>query len=652
MLKRLELLGFKSFASRSVFEFEAGISALVGPNGSGKSNVADAVRWVLGEQSGKALRGKKAEEVIFVGSAERHPLGMAEVALVLENGDRRLPLDFSEVRLARRLYRSGESEYLINGAQARRKDLLSLLLQVGLHAEGYTVIGQGAVDELILQKPDERRGVLEQAAEISRHQIRLSEARAKLAATAQNLTRCHDLIAELEPYARRLRVQAEKAESYTARRAQLAALAGTYYRAALAEKATDHKWAASELVRVKEECQRLEQEIASLDQQRLNARQEAAALDAQLNGLQGRLSELHQERDAQMAALASDRQQAGFLDARLEALTGQASRAAQRIAQLAEEKGAAELDASAELSVSGVERLRRLETLVDELTAELGRARSHLEAARNDQTRVAEERERMQFEDDALRERQACQREEAAQIEARRAVLKAQLDENVSLSERLERELVAGREAALAVSADLSVAQQARAAVSRELFTLRQREQKLNADVEVARAACEAIRLEAADADRGLPHSSGNGLHTNRDTLTPGPPLPPGRQEGPGERDTANGKRPNDSPGQRLGSSLTVAPEFEPAIAAALGEWARAELVADPDEAHSFVASESNGRELFIARAADGDAGPVFGTRFLRRVEQALVGIPYRLVRWLSRSSCQIWRRPIWPGSG
>src|SRR5919197_2600806 len=130
MLKRLELVGFKSFADKTQFDFGPGITAIVGPNGSGKSNLADAVRWVLGEQSAKSLRSRKAEEVIFVGSNGRYPLGMAEVALLLDNTGRRLPLDYSEVRLSRRLYRSGESEYLINGSRVRRKDLVGLLQQV------------------------------------------------------------------------------------------------------------------------------------------------------------------------------------------------------------------------------------------------------------------------------------------------------------------------------------------------------------------------------------------------------------------------------------------------------------------------------------------------------------------------------------------
>src|SRR5262249_26972015 len=145
-LKRLELVGFKSFAPRTVAEFEPGIVVVVGPNGSGKSNVADAVRWVLGEQSTRAVRARRPEELIFAGSAQRQPLGMAEVSLFLDNSDGVLPVEYGEVRVTRRLYRSGESEYLLNGSRVRLRDITQLMLQVGLGADGYAVIGQGAID--------------------------------------------------------------------------------------------------------------------------------------------------------------------------------------------------------------------------------------------------------------------------------------------------------------------------------------------------------------------------------------------------------------------------------------------------------------------------------------------------------------------------
>ena len=173
-LRRLDLVGFKSFASRTSTELQPGIVVVVGPNGSGKSNIADGVLWVLGEQSAKAVRARKPEEVIFAGSASRQPLGMAEVSLVLDNGDRSLPIEFEEVRVTRRLFRSGDSEYLLNGSKVRLKDITQLLLHAGLSPDSYSVVGQGSIDELILQRPDERRVAFENVADIRRHQLRLS----------------------------------------------------------------------------------------------------------------------------------------------------------------------------------------------------------------------------------------------------------------------------------------------------------------------------------------------------------------------------------------------------------------------------------------------------------------------------------------------
>ncbi|MDP8921267.1 MAG: AAA family ATPase, partial [Chloroflexota bacterium] len=233
-LKRLELVGFKSFAARTGFLFEPGITVLCGPNGSGKSNVADAVRWALGEQSARAIRGRKGEDVIFVGSQGRQPLGLAEVSLTLDNAEGRIPLDYAEVKIARRLYRSGEAEYLANGAKVRLKDIHQWLLHAALDPDGYVVVGQGSVDELILQRAEERRVVIDNAADIRRHQARLAETRTRLAQTEENLLRCRAVIAELEPHVARLRAQAERAERYQALRAELSTVAASWFRHALA----------------------------------------------------------------------------------------------------------------------------------------------------------------------------------------------------------------------------------------------------------------------------------------------------------------------------------------------------------------------------------------------------------------------------------
>ena len=585
MLSRLELLGFKSFANRATFEFEPGISALVGPNGSGKSNVADAVRWVLGEQSARALRSRKAEEVIFVGSNGRHPLGMAEVALVLDNTGRRLPLDYQEVRLARRLYRSGESEYLLNGSRVRRKDLVGLLQQVGLHADGYTVIGQGAVDELVMQRPDERRAVLEHAADISRHQARLGEARAKLAAASQNLTRCHDLVAELEPHARRLRMQAQKAERYAALRAELAALARAYYPAALAEKTARHEAATDALARATAGCDQHEADIAALERERQRRREELTSLDAGLAERRAHLERLHRERDACLAELATARQRAGFLEARGEALAAEAERATGRIAELSAQASEAETEVEADRRGPSADRLQPLEIKVEKLAAELRRSRRSLDAARGDQAALTRERVDLERKAEAARERLARGRQITADATARRRSLEARLAENVRQRRRQERDLELSKQRERAAREALAAARLSHRAARERVALGREREQALRGDLQLARATLAAVLDD--------------------------------------ERDEADAVA-NNGPLHRLGSSLIVPPEYQAAVAAALGEWARAELVGDVADARAALVSETQGRALYLAQGRPSDRDRTLAERFRRAADSAL----------------------------
>jgi chromosome segregation protein len=198
LLHKLEAYGFKSFAEKTEIEFKAGITAIVGPNGSGKSNISDAVRWVLGEQNIRNLRGAKAEDVIFSGSAKRRPLGVAEVSLIFDNSDGLLPLDFSEVTITRRVFRSGDGEYYINKAPCRLKDIHDLLLDAGLSRESMTVISQNKIDEVLNSKPEERRLLFEEAAGIVKYKNRKREALRKLDDTEQNLPRVQDITAEIE----------------------------------------------------------------------------------------------------------------------------------------------------------------------------------------------------------------------------------------------------------------------------------------------------------------------------------------------------------------------------------------------------------------------------------------------------------------------
>ena len=213
-LKSIEVYGFKSFANRILFEFNKGITGIVGPNGSGKSNVGDAVRWVLGEQSAKQLRGSKMEDVIFAGTELRKPHGSAYVAITLDNSDHSLPIDYEEVTVARRVYRSGESEYLINGTVSRLKDVQALFFDTGIGKEGYSIIGQGQVEKILSGKPEERRELFDEAAGIVKYKKNKAATEKSLAAERENLSRVNDILSELEKQVGPLEKQSETAKKY------------------------------------------------------------------------------------------------------------------------------------------------------------------------------------------------------------------------------------------------------------------------------------------------------------------------------------------------------------------------------------------------------------------------------------------------------
>ena len=208
-LLALRLQGFKSFAERTSVEFGSGISAVVGPNGSGKSNLADALRWALGEQ-GRALRSRKSEDVIWAGSEKRAAQGMADVTLVLDNADGLLPVEFSVLELGRRLYRSGENDYLLNKSRIRLRDLVDLLDSAHLADNAFLFIGQGMVDQALALRPEERRPLFEEVAGVRRHERRRRRAEEQLAESEANLARAEDILGELRPQARRLAAQAEQ----------------------------------------------------------------------------------------------------------------------------------------------------------------------------------------------------------------------------------------------------------------------------------------------------------------------------------------------------------------------------------------------------------------------------------------------------------
>ncbi|WP_332630693.1 chromosome segregation protein SMC [Halalkalibacter flavus] len=220
-LKRLEVVGFKSFAEQINIDFVPGVTAVVGPNGSGKSNISDSIRWVLGEQSAKSLRGSKMEDIIFAGSDSRKPLNYAEVSLILDNEDQHLSIDYSEVSVTRRVYRSGESEYLINKQACRLKDIVDLFLDSGLGREAYSIIGQGKVEEILSNKAEDRRVIFEEAAGVLKYKTRKVKAEKRLHETQENLHRVEDILHELEGQVEPLEIQASIAKDYLHKRDEL-----------------------------------------------------------------------------------------------------------------------------------------------------------------------------------------------------------------------------------------------------------------------------------------------------------------------------------------------------------------------------------------------------------------------------------------------
>lgn len=315
-LKKLSIQGFKSFANRTSFDFGGGVTAVVGPNGSGKSNVSDAIRWVLGEQSSKLLRAKKTEDVIFSGSPGRPAVGMAEVMLTLDNSERWLPLDFAEIEVGRRVYRNGDSEYLLNGARVRLRDVLDLLMKGDVGQNSYAIMGQGLVDEVLSMTPDDRRSFLDEAADVKRFRVKIREAQDRLSATRDNMERVGMLVAEIEPRLAQLSRQAERASEHQKLAAELSELLRAWY---------GHRWseAQNSLVRARaaldqrtaedatavERVEELRTQLRALSEEIRKRRETIARRESRDAELEQRTRQLEQE-------IALDRERHAMVSAR------------------------------------------------------------------------------------------------------------------------------------------------------------------------------------------------------------------------------------------------------------------------------------------------------------------------------------------------
>lgn len=281
LLKRLEIYGFKSFADRIYMNFDKGITAIVGPNGSGKSNIADAVRWVLGEQSVKSLRGSKMEDVIFSGTQIRKSIGFAEVSLTLDNTEGLLPVEYSEVMITRRVFRSGDSEYFINRNTCRLKDIIELFMDTGVGKEGYSIIGQGRIDVILSNRPEDRRYIFEEAAGIVKYKSRRDESERKLTKTQENLLRAEDILSELAQQLCPLEEQARIAREYLVKKEQLKMYEMNYFL---------HQYSQLN-VRINE----LKQQINHLDREILDLKKQEKETEAKKDFISQSLSDMQKE---------------------------------------------------------------------------------------------------------------------------------------------------------------------------------------------------------------------------------------------------------------------------------------------------------------------------------------------------------------------
>jgi chromosome segregation protein len=344
MLRRLELIGFKSFAEKTRFEFSPGLTAIVGPNGSGKSNVVDAIRWILGEQSAKSLRGQEMADVIFNGSASRRSLGLAEVTMTLDNARRHLAIDVDEVQITRRVYRDGEGEYLINQQPSRLKDVKELFLGSGAGTDAYCIIEQGRVDVLLQASTRDRRVIFEEAAGISRFKAKKIETLRKLERVGQNLQRLRDILDEVDKQLRAVKLQAAKAQRYQEYHERLKQLRVGLGLREYHELAEQLKSETAVLDQLSEDLERNGAQAAAMDEELRRLEQTLGRLDETLHVQETMRTEACQRIAAEQATLAHERGLEIDLEADIVRTQGQSATLAERVGALAASAAQADVD--------------------------------------------------------------------------------------------------------------------------------------------------------------------------------------------------------------------------------------------------------------------------------------------------------------------
>lgn len=584
-LKSLELQGYKTFASRTLFEFADMITCIVGPNGSGKSNIADSMRWVLGEQSYSLLRGKKTEDMIFSGSEQRPRAGMASATITFDNENNWLPIDFGEVAITRRAYRDGTNEYLINGQRVRLKDVSELLAQSGLAERTYTIIGQGLVDAALALKAEERRRLFEEAAGIGLYRTRREEALRRLETTRRNLERVQDILAELQPRLRSLERQARRAQEYDQVRSDLKVLLREWYgyhwnktQADLAE--------ALEIAHQRElSLDEVRREHSGLDEQVGNLHEKTQAVRAQLNSWHRQLAELHSQRETIIRSLAvADERQRSYHE-QSKSLDAEAAR-------LLEERVVFE---------------NRLETLQQEITIR----EDDLKVAANQLEQASTALASRQLERRVIDEKLRIARQESGNLNQRQNKLQARQIEMQNQRTRSLEVLEQTQKAALAAENELTqaIAHMQTALTERDKAL----EQRKNAELQLQNHQEKLLGLsrdlQQANERKAALMAEQARLKARLDILVQAENAFSGYGEGSKLLLQAAGQSRLTGARQVLSNQLEVPAELETAISASLGDYLDAVLMEHSlDEALDLLSGAAK-RGVLLPLAAMKPAG-------------------------------------------
>ncbi|MGC8837363.1 MAG: chromosome segregation protein SMC [Anaerolineae bacterium] len=576
-LRALHLLGYKSFATSTTFSFGPGITAIVGPNGSGKSNIADAIRWVLGEQSLRVLRGKRTEDMIFAGSETRSRLGMAEASLTLSNENGWLPVDFAEVTITRRAYRSGENEYFLNGSRVRLREVQDLLAHSDLGEHTYTVIGQGLVDQALSLRPEERRVLIENAAGLGPYQDRRQRALQRLEATRANLVRTQDILQELAPRLRRLEQQAARAEEHARLTEELQNLLRLSYGYRWQQAQQALRLARQSLARARRSWEEAVEAVERLEREESETR-------LRLQTLRQALAEWHRESSQAHGEWEQVQREAAVLEERRLQLVRQQEEAGRQARALEQEK-AARLQRLQDLErerAAIAERLREQEAQVEE-------ARAAFQAFQARQAQTRAEAERVARAAMAARRRQEEARDALAALRTQMAHGADQVRAHRGAAEDLVRREALFREKAEGLQARLVDLRRAQEDLQEEKARLEARLADLR-----GRIAAAHRQLSALEAQRERLRARLDDLARQREEMAG---LYPGVRAVLQARDRLRGLLGT------VASQVSVPPDLERALEAALGSHLQdvvARTWADAEAAVRYLNETRAGRATFL----------------------------------------------------